>query len=266
MPVNLPAYPGKHFEKYNEAIENGFGAGKFAFAIDVWRDGAHLWRSYTDEECESLVEWIDREQPGQTIPMFAATPWACKGFIDAPDAYPVPTRAGLSTFNTSLRNVLNIAQAVLGIAMLPHAPSGKVISENTLRQRMHNHPEPWLVVPIHHDGVTIRLVMAEGSKAKPETAQYAADLTYWDDSVPQSDRVHYTGPSYDMTNPKDRKALSRQIKAEFDLTGHAGTVSRWDEYKYCIVSPTVKADLEIRKVDTFPADGGDFGPFRLSVD
>jgi hypothetical protein len=264
MTPRLIKYPGEAFAGYNASLLAGFKKGRYSFAVDVWRDGAHLWRSYTEEESEDLDSWCRRNMPEMLHPDYDGSTWGFGPAMGGMDRFPIPTRAALF-LPTSIPDVEAILRACLGIAQLPNKPRRLDIvpNANTIRQRLHQRRhQGWATFRIvdKDSGVLIRVLVAKAEEAGKESAKYAAELIPNDENA-QTLKFDYVGPSVDMEDTTGRKGLTTAVKRLASLTGHGSTVIAADPIKYRLRCPTIDAELEIRKVEIIPGKAKDCSGF-----
>jgi hypothetical protein len=96
------------------------GPDTWCAAVDVWRSGALLWRSYDPmEEGETVYSWADRELPPGVAENHANGYWRLPG-MDAAD-WPVPAETALRPVGgpTALRDLI---VTLVEMARWPAAP------------------------------------------------------------------------------------------------------------------------------------------------
>ena len=206
--------------------------GSFGAALDVWRDGAHLWRSYGPDEATMLDDWHhDRwyHEFGTMYPRdYDSGPWRAPGVILAPDSL-IPTREALRWVG-GVPAVCDLMATALAIGQLPRAPDGKgdVPSPGALYAELHRDAEGWIVRTAEADGVTVRALIApcdppEGEEARDDEetgplwlatlerreVRAGAALT----ALPEGEAVFHAPPD---TPPH---ILARRAKAALGISG-----------------------------------------------
>jgi hypothetical protein len=272
MTPRLIPYPvaDERFEAYNHDIQHGFKNGKFGFAIDVWRDGEHLWKSYEDSEGEDSDLWYRRNNPEMQSPDFEKGLWGFGPYIGGMDRFLIPTRAALF-MATSLPSVESIALACLGIAQLPHKAENRHLVPNPLSMRQAIHQskryrvegKEWRVFKVMdaENRIMLRLVVATAPADRTENrARYVAEVTPKDEPHNFA-QWEVSGPDVRMDDSKDRKPITTLFKDHFGLTGHAAPVMAADPVKFRLNCTTIKSEMEIRKVELIPGEAKDRSPF-----
>lgn len=236
--TGLVPYPGDEFAEYNAKLaQESWRAGHFAIAVDVWRDGEHLWRSYALELAESMDSWCARNFPEVANPDYKNTVMGVLGAVPNIDRYPVPMKAALG-FSTSLPEVGTILRATLGIAQLPHKPEKLDIvpTSNTMRQRMHQSETDWSVFNIvdQENRIVIRVVLAKVEEDQPYLAEYEAHLYRAGEGESHLDdrKVTIEYEKADLTSPKSRKMLTQAAKSRLNIVGMHSICEHADDIKY----------------------------------
>ena len=149
--------------------------GRFAVAVDVWRDGALLWRSWQPHEGEAVDDWHYRqwgEEHGLSYPRdYNTGPWrAPKVNLGANDL--VPTRAATRPVG-SARAVSDLMAAMLAIGQLPAPPLGldSVPSPNAIHVDLSRDSDSWLTRAVEAEDVSVRAFVIRDGPAQPEAAE-----------------------------------------------------------------------------------------------
>lgn len=252
--MHLIQVPDKKFSSYNEKVESrSFRAGKYGVAVDVWREGVHLWRSYDLNTSETLDSWYARNIPEMTHPDYSNSPFGVAGSIGGLDRFPIPTRGAMSEA-LSFPSILQIISATAAIAHMPHRATDRTPSHNSVRQRMHQSVTGWLVVNSIYqaDKVVIRAVIGLAGPTEPPSALYTCDQRKKDGTNDVMARAEILGPDIDMMSGSGRIPISAKAKSAFECTGRQGLVKKSDAGKYLIELTGVDFDLEIRKSQVYP--------------
>ena len=245
--MNLIPYPGNGLEEYNERIRAGFRAGKWGFALDVWRAGDHLWRSYTEEQGEHQDSWYQRNAPEILNPEYRSGPFGLGGYVGVSERWQIPTRDAL-TLAVSLPEVHLIACGILATAQMPHKPSTSYVpTHNAMRQRLHHRAEGWEIFNIFdtENGIAIRLIVAEAPEKESGTALYESDLMREGEPL---ERWQFEGPNINMEDGKQRRIITGQFKRRHQLSGLQAYVNEADPIKYSATFAGTLGRFEIRKV------------------
>lgn len=156
------------------------GAPKlYGAAVDVWRDGFYLWRSYTGgTTCDA---WTDENMGAEAPRNHDAGLWGVPGVVDVADS-PIPDKAALAPVY-GLQGVADLLYTVAAIALGPlfradpdlltHPPT-----EQVLRQRLSRAERDYIVVAFEEQGVSVRAMIAP---LEPQTAdgESPAKARYW---------------------------------------------------------------------------------------
>ena len=140
----------------------------FAAAIDVWRDGIHLWRSYDPATGENLIDWTEREHP-DVHSGYDSGLWMAKGVRDVAD-WPIPTAQSWQPVG-SARDMRDLMCVCLAIGQAPAQPLGldKVMKSGTMAARMWRAERDYIVLTEEADGVTIRAMIGKTEVIDPES-------------------------------------------------------------------------------------------------
>lgn len=233
--MNLFKYPDpdqKHnlLRKYNKLFDAGkLGAvGTVGLALDVWRDGEHLYASYAPNEGESLEFWARRNYPNIENPDYTALPLGLKYGVASPDRFQVPTRVA-TTERFTYGQVELILKAALATAQLPHGPEALSIvpTANTLRQRMFNSETDWVSLQCHDisNRITLRAVVVKldiDEVAVPDTT-YETVLVPREQSKLSSDLEAvsrtFKAVDADLSDPVARRPVVKAAKGAVDVVG-----------------------------------------------
>ena len=233
--MNLFKYPDTEtghdlLRKYNKLFDSGTlgTSGTVGLALDVWRDGHHLFASYGPEQGESMEVWAMRNYPLVANPDYATLPMGLKHGVAAVDRFQVPTRAATKR-SLTYSHVEWILKAALATAQLPHGPEALSIvpTANTLRQRMHTSPtDGWLALQIHDlsNRITIRAVVCKQPDTGSEPgAAYEAVLVPRErsklDGGLAPDRTDFHAPDADLSDPVARRPVIKAAKAALGIVG-----------------------------------------------
>lgn len=135
------------------------GPGIWCAAVDVWRDGQHLWRNYSlGTDSETVFEWADRELPAGVAQNHNDGPWRIPG-LEVVD-FPIPTETATEPVGgpKALRNLLC---AMVAIAQYPNEPDhgDSVPSTEALQMRAVRSDKPYRVISIiAPHGVVLRVL------------------------------------------------------------------------------------------------------------
>tara|TARA_R110000851_G_scaffold158038_1_gene300931 strand:- start:31 stop:879 length:849 start_codon:yes stop_codon:yes gene_type:complete len=233
--MNLIKYPkadpSHHaLRKYNKLFDAGkLGqSGTVGMALDVWRDGEHLFASYEPKQGESLEFWARRNYPALENPNYTQIPMGLKYGASAPDRFQIPTRAATTDYFT-YGQVEMIIKAALATAQLPHGPEALSIvpTANTLRQRMFNAEQDWVVLQVHDisNRISLRAVIVKQSEAREQepVAAYETMMVPREQSKLKSKLEPATrcfeAPDADLSNAADRRPVIKAAKAALGLVG-----------------------------------------------
>jgi len=242
--MNLFKYPDPEkshdlLKKYNRHFDEGkFGkSGTIGLALDVWRDGEHLFSSYDAKQGESIEFWARRNYPDIANPEYAILPMGLKHGVAAIDRFQIPTRAA-TKLSLTYHQIEMILKAALATAQLPHGPEALSIvpTANTLRQRMHTSPtEGWFPLQIHDlsNRITIRAVICKqpDSDSDPE-ATYEAVLvprerSKLDGGLEPVARC-FPAPDADLSDPVARRPVIKAAKAAMGIVGQHMAVRSYE--------------------------------------
>ena len=203
-------------------------AARYACAVDVWRDGAHLWRSWDTATGISVDDYAARVL-GPLYPTDHDNgAWGVPGVEQVAD-WPVPTEASLSP-PMSLQAVLDTCLACAAIAQWPNEPYelDAVPTRAALVARMAYRGDGRTVLAFKAGEASVRALIAQ---LIPEAADAldtpAAPACDWratlrrrhvragvvDTLLPEGDAV-FKAPANAKPN-----ALARLAKASLGITG-----------------------------------------------
>lgn len=147
----------------------------YGVAVDVWRDGFHLWRSYTGgSTCDA---WTDENMGAEAPRNHDAGLWGVPGVVDVADC-PIPDKAALAPIQ-GLQGVADLLYTLVAIAIgRPTDDMSRVPSEQVLRQRLSRAERGYIVVAFEEQGVSVRAMIAP---LEPQTAdgESPAKARYW---------------------------------------------------------------------------------------
>lgn len=231
IPPDLAASPAvapvlRHNRRQTELATIG-RPHRFGVALDVWIDGAHLWRSWpvdTGSTCDAwAVECFGPDAPAN----HDNGVWGVPGVSQIGDC-PIPTLASLSEVQ-GLPGVTDLIHTMLAIALgdswslaaLSAAPA-----EGALRARLRRSVIGYVVVPVSASGVGIRAMILEHPR-QPRRAAPTGPTQTWRASVTRREVRAGAGqaviPERTVTIEAPRDApshlLIRSAKAVLGLTG-----------------------------------------------
>jgi hypothetical protein len=149
--------------RYNARLVDSVARGapaRYAIAADVWRGGAHLWRSYNPIHGESVDAYALRTL-GPLYPTDHDNGlWGVPG-VDQVADWPVPTLATLAG-PLSLQAVHDALCAWVALAQLPGEPYAldQVPTQQVLTQRMARTDSGFIVVALRAGDVSVRAMVA----------------------------------------------------------------------------------------------------------
>ncbi len=198
-------------------------AGKvYAAAVDVWRDGVHLWRSYAPEDSETLDKWHDAELGEDVARNYDDGIWSARGVVNV-DHWVIPKQSALKPVGSS-KDLRNMLVTMLAIGQMPAHPAGLdvVPAANTLNMRLWRSAWPYAVFTFEADGVTVRAMVAQLEVAMlSDVVSWSANLERRetregaiDQSLGEPRTVEFKAPEN-----ADASSLVRAAKQSLGLTG-----------------------------------------------
>ena len=204
--------------------------GSFGAALDVWRDGAHLWRSYAPSDAVAVDDWHFQRWHGEFGAMYPrdydSGIWRAPGVRLTADSL-VPTHAATRWIG-GVPAVCDLIATALAIGQLPHAPEGldDAPQPGALYTEMCRDTEDWIVRGVESGGVTVRALIAPCAPPDPEKVEEADPVWY---AVLMSRPVR--AGSRDATLPEGEATftapidapphiLARRAKAALGISGH----------------------------------------------
>jgi hypothetical protein len=227
---DLPGPLARHNSNMTSGPKPG-PMGLFGAAIDVWRDGAHLWRSYDLTKAETPADWSERTyRPtlGDAWPKdHGRGPWAILGRDDA-WRWPIPKLEAMQHIG-SAPMLCDLIATVLAIGQLPGAPEGldTCPQPGAIGMAMKRHERTWFTVTAEAAGVSLRALVGyvdppkEGQPDMVPVVPFRATLERRtvragavDGVLPEGRQVFYA--------PADTEPhmLARRAKAALGITGH----------------------------------------------
>ena len=185
--VNLAWRPiVQHDRRTRDPVLTG-GPRPIGVAVDVWRDGVHLWRSYAPEPGATCDAWTDAVHGPDGPRNHDEGYWRAPGVQNVAD-WPVPTRAGCAPV-LGLQGVSDLLYTLTAIALrdvLEWAGEGaqpfmNPPAEGGLRQRLMRSESGEIMVAYCEQDVTVRALIVpleavRRSDAVPATRTWRATL------------------------------------------------------------------------------------------
>ena len=141
------------------------GAPKpYGVAVDVWRDGVHLWRSYTGgSTCDA---WTDENMGTEAPRNHDSGLWGVPGVYNVADCL-IPAKGCLAPVQ-GLQGVADLLYTLTAIGLrdvLAYAGDGAhgfthPPTEQVLRQRLSRDTRGYIVVAFEEQGVSVRAMVA----------------------------------------------------------------------------------------------------------
>lgn len=149
------------------------GPKPYGVAVDVWRDGVHLWRSYAGgTTCDA---WTDEHMGTEAPRNHDAGLWGVPGVSDVAD-WPIPDPACLAPVQ-GLQGVADLLYTLIAIALgRPADDMSRVPSEQVLRQRLSRAARGFVVVAFAEQGVSVRAMVAP---LEPQTADSPTPVMHY---------------------------------------------------------------------------------------
>lgn len=134
----------------------------WALAVDVWRGGLWLWRSWDPAKADDLDDWARRTW-GEDAPLnHDGGPWGGIPGVRVAD-WPIPSLAALSD-PLGLDAISDTLTALLAIGQYPSAPTqANVPGGPALAQRLRASPWPWLILRLQAGDVTVRALIGRAA-------------------------------------------------------------------------------------------------------
>lgn len=225
-PVKWPVYPhsGVH-EALDRHIDGAahitgrLGApGRYGLAVDVWRDGEHVWRSYDVATSESVWDWFDRELPAGTAPNHDEGWWSMAG-IHGIDLWPIPTAASLHTGMT-VQEALDVVVTCLALAQLPAAPEGldSAPTPEAVYTRLSRKDTDGIVVKLVAAGVAVRAYLVRVDISE-DTAPELPHRSYTARMEPRGDDTNEPVKQVQITAAAKPNRIIREAKAALGVPG-----------------------------------------------
>lgn len=133
----------------------------YTAAVDVWRDGVHLWRSYPAHLSQNADAWVEENLGEDVAKNHDAGFWRAAG-VEEVGRWPVPTEDALEPVGSA--NELNgLLCTLLSIGRLPHPPDGleSVPKGGTITTRLWRASRPYIVLTFEFEGVSIRAMVGQ---------------------------------------------------------------------------------------------------------
>lgn len=206
------------------------GPDTYCAAVDVWRDGTHLWRSYgLTEGSETVYEWTDREMGRDVAQNYDEGLWRIPFAVTAD--YPVPLESAMAPVGgaKALRNLL---MAVVAIARWPFPPVFEdVITAEGLWMKLHRAQRDYTVytcvveappIPEGPGTIVVRMMYCKRDVAINETlkgTRWRATLEPRPTRAGVDDPGLVCGTIEFEAAADDPAQILRSAKAVFNITG-----------------------------------------------
>lgn len=150
---------------------------KWGCALDVWRDGVHLWRSYVPKPGATVDAWADATLPPGTALNHDEGIWGVPHVSNIAD-WPIPAHVGVPM---GLQAIHDLMVTALAVGQLPHAPEGldNVPARGAINQRILTADSGLpVVIKVHAAGVSVRCLVAPVTVGRPESP-VSAEVVTW---------------------------------------------------------------------------------------
>lgn len=248
---------------HNRATDLGqYGkSGHMAIAFDVWRDGEHLWRSYSLDDSEPIDAWCKRNYPNVRAPAYNLVKMGVAYGVPGLDRYPVPTQDALFV-RLTYPQIVQVLRAALATAQYPAKPEGLdlVPVANTLRQRMHQANGSWInlrVIDVENH-ITIRAIMGQVDEMR-STAQQAR---YEVSIIPRegsglshpldATTATFPAPMCDLADSESRRIVIKLAKQELGVTGLHAVARKASEDAATLALTAHPNNLTINRIQVYP--------------
>lgn len=211
------------------------GPKPYGVAVDVWRDGVRLWRSYVGgNTCDA---WTDEHMGTEAPRNHDAGLWGVPGVSDVAD-WPIPDPACLAPVQglQGVSDLLYTLTAIglgdfghIGIGEAPHVlqhPPG----EPVLRQRLSRDTRGYIVVSFQERDVSVRAMVAP-LEPVPDAGKPPAEERVWRATLERRQVRQGTivnalaeGSATILTSPDDpAHIVARRAKEALGITGWQAT-------------------------------------------
>jgi len=237
-------YPGDAADPVLRQHNAAFSAGTLgtkgvlSLAVDVWRDNAHLFRSYALEQSETLDDWARRNYPTIEHPEYKALPMGVPLGVAGVDQYPVPTRAAL-TGRFTFEAAVDYLKALLATAQHPFGPERLdelVPKANAMRQRLHHAERGWVPLRVldSENNIAIRAVVVHvgGMMESRPMAEYEASVGERESSIDHAlahSTARFNAPWSALDEASLRRPVVKAAKKALGLVGLHSVVSEEQE-------------------------------------
>lgn len=169
-----PWRPIVRHDQRQYALRLSGGPRPLGVAVDVWRHGQHLWRSYAPETATTCDDWCDMHLGPEAPRNHDSGYWSVPGVHGVAD-WPVPAAASLRPCMGAMA-VADLLYSLVAIATrdtlqtvedIP-APYTAPPSHQVIRQRLAKAPSGEVVVAFEERGVSVRALV---TLACPVTAE-----------------------------------------------------------------------------------------------
>lgn len=214
----IPHPSSTRFADYsNKVATDGFRKGGYACAIDVWIDHQLVFRTWDHLKGEPMLDWASRNYPNFAVPPFTESPFGCQKRVNNLDETLVPTRPALDRA-LSLNEIVSIMAATLAIARQSDDGTHEALpTPNTIRQRMHQRVEDWIVIDMHDHGIHVRTLIAQYQEPEEPMAEFRITVDAPDSSPVTPGVWHVNAPPVGTFEDGTRRRAS--VRACFAAAG-----------------------------------------------
>jgi len=226
----LPKYLTRHNAHQTGAQRPLGRPGVYGCAVDVWRDGAHLWRSYAPAMGETADAWSERTwraEHGDAWPKdHQSGPWAAPGVPDLLLS-PVPTVAALAHVGAA-QDVFDLLAALVAIGDWPAEPPREPVSvpsANGISVSLSRDPDAWITACVVNGPVTVRAMIG---RCAPVRDVEAVPVTRWAATLARRStragaldtRLPEQAVTFDAPTDAPPHILARRAKMALGINGH----------------------------------------------
>lgn len=132
-------------------------------AADVWRDGEHLWRSYSADNSRHVDEWALEEFGADAPTAHDSGMWGLPGVVSIAD-FAIPTAGAMEPVG-SVDDVVNLICTLFAIGQVPHLPDiSAAPNKPMITGRMARTNRGYIVWKGCAGGVSVRLMVGRSTK------------------------------------------------------------------------------------------------------